>query len=208
MSKTVTLNEISTIRDPGHGNVRGPKKYFSVGPFCIKRTLRPHEWSAPAGYNFVHIPAKTLPQRHITEAAVLDYLRKETNIPVPPVSCAVVDDEQHVATLQSLKSDVPGVPGETLLCAPKRIVRQGWKQNSCWRPKSETKGEFVFCHNDLAQHNEFGGFWPSWFERPFWKRPGPSSARKGEEDDVQKCRDWLMTYCDEVEMPFPGQLPI
>lgn len=80
-----------------------------------------------------------------------------------------------------------GVPGEALLCAPERIVRQGWKQNSCWRPRLETKGEFVFCHDDLAQHIvladpetlkitaiidwEFGGFWPSWFERPFWEPP-------------------------------------
>ncbi|KND86416.1 hypothetical protein TOPH_08962 [Tolypocladium ophioglossoides CBS 100239] len=50
---------------------------------------------------------------------------------------------------------------------------------------------------------EFGGFWPEWFERPFWKRPGPSVALEGEEDDVQRCRDWLTTHCAEVIMPAP-----
>lgn len=74
--------------------------------------------------------------------------------------------------------------------------------------------EYVFCHNDLGQHNvivdpdtlrikaiidwEFGGFWPAWFEKPFWKRPGPSVNLEGEVDDVQQCRDWLVKNCDEV----------
>jgi len=131
--------------------------------------------------------------------------------------------EQHLATLKTLKSDVPGVPGETLLCPPARVSGIRWKPNSCWRPKPETKGEFIFCHNDFAQQNiivdpktlkitaiidwEFSGFYPSWFEGAFWKRPGPSSALEGEEDDEQKCRDWLMTYCDEVMMPILGQEP-
>jgi hypothetical protein len=71
---------------------------------------------------------------------------------------------QHVATLKSLRSDTPGVPGgvreeaggeaaPSLLCAPERISNLHWKPNSCWRPRGSVRGDFVFCHNDLAQHN-------------------------------------------------------
>lgn len=124
--------------------------------------------------------------------------------------------EQHVATLRSLPSDTPGVPGETLLCPPQRITSRQWELNSCWRP-NKVKGDYVFCHNDLGQHNvivdpdtlkikaiidwEFGGFWPEWFEKPFWIRPGPSVALEGEEDDVQRCRQWLSDHCEEAEIP-------
>ncbi|KAK3307142.1 uncharacterized protein B0T15DRAFT_529352 [Chaetomium strumarium] len=134
---------------------------------------------------------------------------------------------QHVTTLKSLRSDTPGVPGvreaggkaaPSLLCAPERISNLHWKPNSCWQPRGSVRGDFVFCHNDLAQHNvivdrdtlkikaiidwEFGGFWPEWFERPYWQRPGSSCALEGEEDDTQRCRDWLVSYCDEVVMPY------
>lgn len=106
----------------------------------------------------------------------------------------VVTEEllQHVATLKSLRSDTPGVPGphedgdlaQSLLCAPERVANVHWKPTTCWRPRPDVKGDFVFCHNDLGQHNvivdpstlkikaiidwEFGGFWPEWFEGRFW----------------------------------------
>ncbi len=48
---------------------------------------------------------------------------------------------------------------------------------------------------------EFGGFWPAWFERPFWERLGASYALEGEEDDTARCREWLMANCDKVELP-------
>lgn len=185
-----------------------------------------------------------------TDAAILRLLRKETNIPIPPAECTFEDDgafylqreyvqgvsmadltqeqkevvmvelQQHIATLKALRSDMPGVPGEALLCPPQRISSGRWKDNSCWRPK-EGKGEYVFCHNDISQHNvivdsetlqikaiidwEFGGFWPAWFERSFWRRPGPSEALEGEEDDVQRCREWLTENCEEVVMPHLGR---
>lgn len=47
---------------------------------------------------------------------------------------------------------------------------------------------------------EFGGFWPAWFERPFWTRPGGCRALEGEEDDVERCRAWLLENCDEAVM--------
>ncbi|GJN79658.1 protein kinase-like protein [Purpureocillium lilacinum] len=245
----VTNQELNSRREPGCTVILADKKYFHVGNWFMKRTLRPHEWqSPPHGAAIIASPPTTYPQRWKTDAAILDFLRQNTDIPLPRAQCTFEDDgafyfqseyvegvsmkelerqedkevvmrelEGHVVTLRRLRSDMPGVPGESLMCAPQRVTSRRWKANSCWRPRGDSKGEYVFCHNDLGQHNvivdpdtlrinaiidwEFGGFWPEWFERPFWKRTGPSAVLQGEEDDVQRCRDWLMTHCDEVTMP-------
>lgn len=97
--------------------------------------------------------------------------------------------------------------------ATRMAVSQQRKPHNSWRPR-EGKGDYVFCHNALGQHNvivdpeslkinaiidwEFGGFWPEWFERRFWERSGPSAALEGEDDDVERCREWLVSHCDEV----------
>ena len=74
------------------------------------------------------------------------------------------------------------------------------------------------CYGDLGQHNvlvdpktlkiaaiidwEFGGFWPEWFEWPFWTRPGGSYVHGGEEDDTEHCREWLLANCEAVEQSY------
>ncbi|KAH0592758.1 hypothetical protein MHUMG1_09403 [Metarhizium humberi] len=224
----VTNQELNDRREPGCTVVLADKKYFHVGNWFMKRTLREHEWQSVFGTILI-VPPRTYPQRWKNDAAILRFLRKETDIPLPPAECTFEDDrafyfqsqyidgirmeklaqqdkevvmkeiERHVTTLQALRSDLPGVPGESLLCPPGRVTGIYWKVNSCWRPRE--KGEYVFCHNDLREHNvivdpetlkiraiinwEFGGFWPAWFERPFWKRRGLSMAAEGEEDDVE-----------------------
>jgi hypothetical protein len=49
----------------------------------------------------------------------------------------VVKEEllKHIETLQGLRSDAPGVPGQELLCPPLRVNTSSWKVNSCWKPK-------------------------------------------------------------------------
>lgn len=139
---------------------------------------------------------------------------------LPEADRRVVQKElqQHIETLKSLRSDTPGVPGisdDQLLVAPPRLFNFRWNYHTCWRPRSDVKGDFVFCHGDLGQHNvlvdpktlkiaaiidwEFGGFWPEWFEWPFWTRPGGSYAHEGEEDDTERCREWLLANCEAVE---------
>lgn len=244
----VKSKDINDNREPGCWAVLADRKYYQVGKSCIKRTLRPHEWFT-VGDGITVVPPTTFPQRWRTDAAIVQYLGDKTAIPLAPVQCLFEDDGafyhcteyvpgvnmaelsdddkrvvevellNHLATLRSLRSDTPGVPGEQLLCPPLRVHRQSWKQNSCWRPRKQiiNKEAYVFCHNDLSQHNilvdpqtlkinaiidwEFGGFWPEWFERPFWERLGPSAALDAEEDDVERCRQWLLDNCDEVVMP-------
>lgn len=128
-------------------------------------------------------PSAALPQRFRTDVAVQQYLREQTNIPLPAFVSTFEDDgamylvmefvegvgmnelpekdrgvvekelQQHMRTLKSLRSDTPGVPGEQLMIAPQRVCDMSWNYHTCWRPRSDVKGDFVFCHNDLGQHN-------------------------------------------------------
>lgn len=211
----------------------------------MKRTLRRHEWQT-VGDNILITPHTVLPERWKNDAAILAYLREKTNIPLPRLQCVYEDDgafhhcteyvegvsmmdlseedkvvvkkglQQHVETLKALRSDTPGVPGRDLLCPPLRVPSVKWKVNSCWRPRQDVKGNYIFFHNDLGQHNiivdpktlkinaiidwEYGGFWPEWFEQPFWKVSRPSEL-EGHREDVEKCQQWLLDHCDEVEIP-------
>lgn len=74
----------------------------------------------------------------------------------------------------------------------------------------EDDEKYVFCHNDLRQHNilvdpeslkikaiidwEFSGFFPRWFESVLWKRFGPAPIM-GDED---RLRAWLADRYDEA----------
>ncbi|KAJ2893239.1 protein kinase-like protein [Zalerion maritima] len=244
----VTNKELNDHREDGCWAVLYDKKYYHVGNSCIKRTLRRHEWQTNLRGDVV-IPPRSYPQRWKTDAAVLQYLSIRTDIPLPRFQCAFQDDGafyhlteyvpgvamnelnesqkrvvekevlRHIRTLKTLRSNVPGVPGDALMCPPLRVTSGKWKADSCWKVRADVaKGDYIFCHNDLGQHNiivdpntlkinaiidwEFGGFWPEWFERAFWERHGPSHAMEGEDDDTDRCRKWLLEYCDEVVMPF------
>ncbi len=196
------------------------------------------------------VPSASMPQRYRNDVAIQEYLRQRTNIPLPAFTQTFEDDgatylvsqriegagmyelsledrkvaqkelDQYIATLKSLRSETPGVPGvsnpdDQLLVAPPRLFHSRLNYHTCWRPRSDVKGDFVLSHGDLGQHNvlvdpktlkitaiidwEFGGFWPEWFESPFWTRHGGSWALEGEEDDTERCRAWLRAYCEPVE---------
>ena len=167
-------------------------------------------------------------ERLRNEAAALKYIKSNTNIPVPTLRCAFEDNgrfyvttdvvsgvamaklstEQklivmkeikvHLQTMQGIKSSIMGgLLGDGGL--PYRLSKAIPHAKPITFKQAETP-EFVFCHNDLSQHNilvdedtlmvtaiidwEYAGFYPKEFEGAFYKRPGPSVALDGEEDDV------------------------
>lgn len=166
-------------REPGCIAVLADRKYFHVGKLFIKRTLRRHEWTE-LGHDFSVTPSAALPQRFRNDVAILQYLRERTNIPLPAFQCVFEDDGamylvtdfvegvgmnklseedrkvvekellRHVATLKTLRSDRPGVPGEPLMVPPQRVCAMDWGYHAAWQPRSDVRGDFVFCHNDLG----------------------------------------------------------
>lgn len=115
------------------------RKYFHVDNSFVKRSLRPSEWQLNPVHGNVCVP-RFGNERLLNEAASMEFIAKNTNIPVPKLlSCfeddnavylvtehiegvamsklseeqrKVVEEELagHLETLRSLKSDVWGGP--------------------------------------------------------------------------------------------------
>ncbi|KAK0750115.1 hypothetical protein B0T18DRAFT_437439 [Schizothecium vesticola] len=163
----------------------------NIGSSFLKRTLRPHERTPT--------PTACLPQRWKTDASIV-----------------TAELLEHVPTLKALRSDTPGTRPARRCCVRAqqgpRPARSGGR-----RPISRRGATCFVPTNDLGQHNvivdpdtrlkinavidwEYGGFWPELFERPYWKRKGSSAPLGGEEDDRERCREWLLANCEEVGM--------
>lgn len=108
--------------------------------------------------------------------------------------------QQHVATLQTITSTTLGGPSGVII-PPYRVMHEMGRIRDDWALRAGDE-EYAFCHNDLSTSNilvdpetlkiqaiidwEYAGFYPAYFEGQFWRRPGPSVALEGEEDDVQR----------------------
>ncbi|KAH6635622.1 kinase-like domain-containing protein [Chaetomium sp. MPI-SDFR-AT-0129] len=221
------------------------RKYYHRGGAFIKRNLRPREYRI--GYRGLHIP-RLGKERLINEAEALRYIRQNTDIPVPEVYCDFEDDQAyyviteyiegedmaslsveqkaivarelsvHLAKLQTLRSNRMGGPSGIVI-PPYRVMRR--TAIDYWRLQvSNSVDEYVFCHNDLSQHNvivdpdtlkikaiidwEYAGFYPAYFEMPFYTRPGPSIAIDGEVDDSERLLDFLVSKTDRAAWMSPG----
>jgi len=106
--------------------------------------------------------------------------------------------------LHGLKSRRVGGPSG-LVTPPYRVTLTSPRE--VWELKESDFDEYVFCHNDLSQQNvivdpvtlqiraiidwEYAGFYPEFFDFPFFKRLGPSVALDGENDDTEKLLEFL-----------------
>jgi serine/threonine protein kinase len=209
------------------------RKYYKKDDWFAKRCLRPSEyWTGPHGL----IVPRAGKERIKNEAASLQFILDETNIPVPKVYGAFELDgafwliteyiegvdlallpkekqlpvlkelEGHLETLQSLKSNSVG--GPTGIIVPPYRITHATKQDF-WNLRPSPTKEYVFCHNDLSQHNvivdpetlkikaiidwEYAGFYPGFFEGRFYTRPGPSDAleKYNEKSDTSKLLEFL-----------------
>jgi aminoglycoside phosphotransferase len=207
------------------------RKYYRRGECFIKRCLRPGEFRT--GFRGLHIP-RLRKESIMNEAESLRYIRDHTNIPVPRVYCDFEDqdahyliveyvegvsmsdltDEQktvvcselrgHLATLKTLTSNRLGGPSGIVI-PPYRVLRR--TELNYWHLKPSDHNEYVFCHNDLSQHNvivdpdtlkinaiidwEYAGFYPARFEWPFYTKLGPSLPGIDEVDDSFELLEFL-----------------
>ena len=113
--------------------------------------------------------------------------------------------ESHIQTLRNLRSTRTGGPSG-LVCPPPRGT-QYFSKDTQWSPRTSSTPDFVFCHCDLSQSNiivdpeplkiegiidwEHGGYWPAFFESPFFRDPRPSGAQFRNEADNSQFIDFL-----------------
>lgn len=199
----------------------------------IKRSLRSQEWQVSKFQGTIHVPRQGK-ERILNEAACLKFIKAHSDIPVPNLHCSFEDDgavylimdyvdgvgmnslneservvvtqelERHLHTLRGLRSSKIGGPAGHIIL-PYRASRITFRDN--WNLQSSETDEYVFCHNDLSQHNvivepdslkiaaiidwEYAGFYPAFFERRFFERIGPSVVADGEQDDSQTLVEFI-----------------
>ena len=125
--------------------------------------------------------------------------------------------QRHLHTLQTLVSRRIGGP-TGIVVPPYRAMRR--TEEDEWKLRTADREDYVFCHNDLSQHNilvdratlairaivdwEYAGFYPAFFEYLFHKRLGPSVALEGEVDDAKKILGFLES---QIDVGRPGTAP-
>jgi aminoglycoside phosphotransferase len=147
-----------------------------AGDVFLKRTLTPGEYMEVVG-EYVLVPYMHM-ERMKNEAAAIDYIRRNTNIPVPVVRCAygrfyiitdipgvpmsqLPDDNQkaivmeevelHLRTMQEMTSKVMG-GFLGYACLPARLEKE-YKAYGPFKSGEAPAYELVLCHNDLSQYN-------------------------------------------------------
>lgn len=159
--------------------ITSERKYFHPGNSFVKRSLRPSEWQVSAIKGTIHVP-RLGNERLLNEAAALDYIRHNTNIPIPKLYSCFEDDgavilvteyingvgmhelddaqreivraelERHLETLHGLRSSRIGGPSGIVI-PPYRATAATVRDD--WNLQESLAEEYVFCHNDLSQQN-------------------------------------------------------
>ncbi|TLS20677.1 uncharacterized protein PpBr36_11011 [Pyricularia pennisetigena] len=121
--------------------------------------------------------------------------------------------EAQIKVLQSIKSSRTGGP-TGIVCPPPRATRW-FPKGTVWSSTTPKEPDLVFCHCDLSQTNilvdpetlsitgiidwEFSGFWPDYFEAPYFRDPRPSGAQFVEPADNVEVVDFLERQGHKVE---------
>jgi len=108
-------------------------------------------------------------------------------------------EETVLPQLQQLRSFTTGALTGVVV-PPYGVLMQDKRED--WLVKVSESAEYVFCHNDLAQHNimidketlypvaiidwEYSGFYPAYFEIPFWLKSFQEFKEEPIENDVNR----------------------
>jgi serine/threonine protein kinase len=136
------------------------------------------------------------------------------DLPEHQKDVVVVELRNHLARLKTLKSNRMGGP-TGIVIPPYRVLCETERDD--WRLRPSDHAEYVFCHNDCSQHNiivnpttlkiaaivdwEYAGFYPEYFEFPFYLRTGPSVALGEEEDNTYT----MLQFLNSQLLPWEGQ---
>lgn len=148
----------------------------------FKRSFRPSEYRVYRPNQPPYVPPQGF-ERLQNEAACLDFVRRNTTIPVPAVLEAYSDDgsfvlvterlfgvtmcklspdeqalvmeevETHLVALRGLRSDTCTIGGPSGVVCPPRRGAQYFPGEVSWEARKGEEGEFGFCHGDLSQTN-------------------------------------------------------
>ncbi|KAI0057085.1 kinase-like protein [Artomyces pyxidatus] len=136
-----------------------------------------------------------------------------SSLPADKQVVAIPAVERAIEVMRAVTATAMGGFAGTV-CLPYRVdlalsKQPGARQHAPLEFRDTVPHELVLCHGDLSQSNvfvdpdtlevtgiidwEYAGFYPREFEGMFYKRPGPSAAMEGEEDDVPQ----LLRIVDE-----------
>ena len=209
--------------------------YYYRGRFFIKRSLRSSEYITILKGNIYVLQLGR--ERLQNKAESLQFIRRVSNIPIPTIySLFKVDSayflimeyidsvgisqlledqkkliqpkiNQYLNTLREIRSYKIGGPSRVII--PLYRVIDYIENNS--QPQKLAKNlEYIFCHNDLSQHNiiinleilkintiidqEYAGFFPYYFEAPFYKRLSLLAIIDSEPNDIPRLLQFLNPY--------------
>ncbi|KAL3480370.1 kinase-like domain-containing protein [Aspergillus californicus] len=195
--------------------------YYHCDSLFIKRSLRPSEYMTTTrgtlhiprlGKERLQNEAKSLrfikratniPIPTVYGAFEIDdsfYLITEY---IRGVSMISISEDQKKIVQIELRQHLTGPSG--LVIPPYRVMTRS--ENDIWSVRPFENADYGFCHNDLSQPNviidpdtlkiraiidwEYAGFWPEYFDSPFYERRGPSVPINGKKDDIQGLLDFL-----------------
>jgi aminoglycoside phosphotransferase (APT) family kinase protein len=88
----ITNQKLNARREENCVAITTERKYFKVGQSWVKRSLRPSEWQINPMSGTILVPRFGM-ERIFNEAAAMEFIAKNTNIPVPKLYSCFEDDE-------------------------------------------------------------------------------------------------------------------
>uniref|UniRef100_A0A8H7NPB7 Aminoglycoside phosphotransferase domain-containing protein n=1 Tax=Bionectria ochroleuca TaxID=29856 RepID=A0A8H7NPB7_BIOOC len=166
----VTSQMLDVRREKNCVGITLDRKYFHVNRSFVKRSLRPSEWQINPVTGTVCVP-RFGNERLLNESASMQFIAKNTNLPVPKLFACFEDDdavclvteyiegesmaklpeekrkvvekeiEGHLETLRSLTSDIWGGPSGIVI-PPYRVMVKAYRAQ--WKMKRRESKDLVF----------------------------------------------------------------
>src|SRR6266516_1631059 len=115
----VTNETLNERREPNCISITPERKYYRIGHTFVKRSLRTTEWQLSPVKGFIHVPRQGR-ERVLNEAAAIQYITTNTNIPVPKLHCSFEDD----GAIYLIMEYIEGVTIDELSDEQRNIVQQ------------------------------------------------------------------------------------